>query len=54
MGLDTLCSQAYGARKYKLVGLHCQRAMVILTLVCFPVAVVSKQRVVLVATLFDR
>lgn len=25
MALDTLCSQAYGAQHYRLVGLHCQR-----------------------------
>lgn len=40
MALDTLCSQAYGAKKYRLVGLHCQRAMVILTIACIPIAIV--------------
>ena len=25
MALDTLCSQAFGAHHYRLVGLHCQR-----------------------------
>uniref|UniRef100_A0A6B2L184 Multidrug and toxin extrusion protein n=1 Tax=Arcella intermedia TaxID=1963864 RepID=A0A6B2L184_9EUKA len=38
-GLDTLCTQAFGAKKYKLVGLHFQRAMVILTLSCIPIVV---------------
>jgi MATE family multidrug resistance protein len=38
MALDTLCSQAYGAKKYHLVGLHCQRAMTILTIACIPIA----------------
>ena len=38
MALDTLCSQAFGAKKYRLVGLHCQRAMVILTIMCIPVS----------------
>eukprot|EP01113_Clastostelium_recurvatum_P035522 TRINITY_DN4965_c0_g1_i5.p1 TRINITY_DN4965_c0_g1~~TRINITY_DN4965_c0_g1_i5.p1 ORF type:complete len:609 (+),score=100.02 TRINITY_DN4965_c0_g1_i5:80-1906(+) len=38
MALDTLCSQAYGAKKYKLVGLQAQRAMVILTFMCVPIA----------------
>eukprot|EP00455_Lapot_gusevi_P008615 TRINITY_DN13775_c0_g1_i5.p1 TRINITY_DN13775_c0_g1~~TRINITY_DN13775_c0_g1_i5.p1 ORF type:complete len:608 (+),score=67.66 TRINITY_DN13775_c0_g1_i5:112-1935(+) len=38
MALDTLCSQAYGARQYFLVGQHTQRAFVILTLLCFPLA----------------
>eukprot|EP00026_Physarum_polycephalum_P005157 Phypoly_transcript_05186.p1 GENE.Phypoly_transcript_05186~~Phypoly_transcript_05186.p1 ORF type:complete len:586 (+),score=89.56 Phypoly_transcript_05186:190-1947(+) len=40
MALDTLCSQAFGAKKYRLVGLHCQRAMVILTIGCIPIAIV--------------
>jgi len=40
MALDTLCSQAFGAKKYNLVGLHCQRAMVILTIACIPIALV--------------
>eukprot|EP00607_Mallomonas_marina_P008797 CAMPEP_0182418716 /NCGR_PEP_ID=MMETSP1167-20130531/3085_1 /TAXON_ID=2988 /ORGANISM="Mallomonas Sp, Strain CCMP3275" /LENGTH=522 /DNA_ID=CAMNT_0024593049 /DNA_START=341 /DNA_END=1909 /DNA_ORIENTATION=+ len=30
--LDSLVSQAYGAKAYKLMGLHCQRAMVILSI----------------------
>ena len=30
--LDTLVSQAYGAKAYRLMGLHCQRAMVILSI----------------------
>lgn len=37
------CRQAFGAKKYKLVGLHCQRMMVILTLLCFPVIVIWLQ-----------
>jgi len=32
--LDTLCSQAYGAKSYLLVGLYCQRAMLILSICC--------------------
>jgi len=43
MGLDTLCSQAFGAKQYKLVGLYCQRAALILTLLCFPIALVWLQ-----------
>jgi multidrug resistance protein, MATE family len=35
--LDTLISQAYGAKLYKLTGLHTQRAIVILTLCTMPV-----------------
>ncbi|KAK1610426.1 hypothetical protein QYE76_034099 [Lolium multiflorum] len=38
--LDTLCGQAYGARQYHLLGIYKQRAMLILTLVSVPVAVV--------------
>ena len=35
-GLDTLASQAFGAKNYELVGLWAQRAVVVLVLVCFP------------------
>jgi Na+-driven multidrug efflux pump len=35
--LDALISQAYGAQEYRLLGLHTQRAMVILTLFSIPV-----------------
>lgn len=38
--LDTLCGQAYGARQYHLLGIYKQRAMLILTLVSVPLAVV--------------
>ena len=38
--LDALCSQAYGAKQYQLVGRHTQRAMVVLTMACFPVAMI--------------
>lgn len=38
--LDTLVSQSYGAKQYTLVGLHTQRGMFVLTLLCVPVAVV--------------
>uniref|UniRef100_A0ACD5ZVY3 Uncharacterized protein n=1 Tax=Avena sativa TaxID=4498 RepID=A0ACD5ZVY3_AVESA len=37
--LDTLCGQAFGAREYHLLGIYKQRAMLLLTLVCIPVAV---------------
>lgn len=35
--LDTLISQAFGAREYKQMGLFSQRAMAILTLCCIPI-----------------
>ncbi len=35
--LDTLCSQAFGAGQFKLVGRQCQRGMVIVTLSFLPV-----------------
>ncbi|KAF8779271.1 hypothetical protein HU200_002952 [Digitaria exilis] len=38
--LDTLCGQAYGARQYTLLGIYKQRAMLLLTLVSVPLAVV--------------
>ena len=38
--MDTLIGQAYGAGAYRLMGLHAQRAMLILTLAAVPVAVI--------------
>ncbi|CAN6195226.1 unnamed protein product [Urochloa humidicola] len=38
--LDTLCGQAFGARQYSLLGIYKQRAMLLLTLVSVPLAVV--------------
>lgn len=38
--LDTLIAQAYGAQRFDLVGIHTQRAIVILTLFSFPVAII--------------
>jgi MATE family multidrug resistance protein len=38
--LDTLTSQAFGAKRYRLVGLHAQRAIAIMTLCSIPVLVV--------------
>ena len=35
--LDTLIAQAYGAQAYALMGLHAQRAILILTLFSIPV-----------------
>lgn len=38
--LDTLCGQAYGAKQYNLLGIHMQRAMLVLTLVCIPISII--------------
>ncbi|KAF8657442.1 hypothetical protein HU200_060001 [Digitaria exilis] len=38
--LDTLCGQAFGARQYHLLGIYKQRAMLLLTAVSVPLAVV--------------
>ena len=35
--LDTLCSQAYGAKNYKLVGLWAQRGLLIILCLCVPI-----------------
>ena len=43
MSLDTLCSNAFGARQFKLVGLQTQRVMLILTLMAVPIALVWAQ-----------
>ncbi|CAL5058719.1 unnamed protein product [Urochloa decumbens] len=39
-GLDTLCGQAFGAGEHRLLGVHKQRAMLVLTLLGIPVAAV--------------
>ncbi|KAJ1279032.1 hypothetical protein BS78_04G124100 [Paspalum vaginatum] len=36
--LDTLCGQAFGAEQYHLLGIHKQRAMLVLAMVSIPVA----------------
>ena len=36
-GMDTLCSQAYGGKNYRLVGVYFQRATFLCLLVCFPI-----------------
>ncbi|XP_042000523.1 protein DETOXIFICATION 16-like [Salvia splendens] len=38
--LDTLCGQSYGAKQYHMLGIHAQRAMFVLLLVCIPLALV--------------
>ncbi|KAK2966969.1 hypothetical protein RJ640_007805 [Escallonia rubra] len=38
--LDTFCGQSYGAKQYRMLGIHMQRAMFILTLVSIPLAVI--------------
>jgi len=41
--LDTLISQAYGAKAYHLIGLNCQRMIAILTICCIPAAILWSQ-----------
>ena len=36
-GMSTLCSQAYGAANYKLMGTYFMRALIIASLTCFPI-----------------
>ncbi|CAK8534214.1 unnamed protein product [Lathyrus sativus] len=38
--LDTLCGQSYGAKQYHMLGVHMQRAMLILMIVAIPLAVI--------------
>ncbi|KAH9624942.1 hypothetical protein KSS87_004434 [Heliosperma pusillum] len=38
--LETLCGQAYGAKQYSMIGIHTQRAMIVLMLFGIPLAVV--------------
>ena len=37
--LETFCGQAYGAKQYHMLGVHMQRAMLVLTLMGIPIAV---------------
>ncbi|XP_050373346.1 protein DETOXIFICATION 16-like [Argentina anserina] len=38
--LDTFCGQSYGAKQYRMLGIHMQRAMVVLLLVSIPLAII--------------
>ncbi|XP_028091224.1 protein DETOXIFICATION 16-like [Camellia sinensis] len=38
--LDTLCGQSYGAKQYHMLGIQMQRAMLVLSLVSIPLAVI--------------
>lgn len=38
--LDTLCGQSYGAKQYHMLGVHMQRAMIVLLLSSIPIALV--------------
>nr|CAD1838201.1 unnamed protein product [Ananas comosus var. bracteatus] len=38
--LDTLCGQSFGAKQYHMLGIHMQRAMLVLMLVSVPLAVI--------------
>ncbi|GFP81118.1 protein transparent testa 12 [Phtheirospermum japonicum] len=49
--VETLCGQAYGARRYELLGVYLQRATVVLTLFSLPIVAVyllSRQLLVLI------
>ncbi|KAK1373823.1 Protein DETOXIFICATION [Heracleum sosnowskyi] len=37
--LETFCGQAYGAKEYHMLGVHMQRAMLVLMLICIPISV---------------
>ncbi|PWA37562.1 multi antimicrobial extrusion protein [Artemisia annua] len=36
--LDTFCGQSYGAKEYHMLGIHMQRAMIVLLSACIPLA----------------
>uniref|UniRef100_A0A2N9HEJ6 Protein DETOXIFICATION n=1 Tax=Fagus sylvatica TaxID=28930 RepID=A0A2N9HEJ6_FAGSY len=38
--LDTFCGQSYGAKQYRMLGIHMQRAMIVLLLVSIPLALI--------------
>ncbi|KAK1373824.1 Protein DETOXIFICATION [Heracleum sosnowskyi] len=37
--LETFCGQAYGAKEYHMLGVHMQRAMLVLMLMCIPISI---------------
>nr|XP_043619652.1 protein DETOXIFICATION 17-like [Erigeron canadensis] len=39
-GLDTFCGQSFGASQYHLLGIHMQRAMIVLSSISVPLAVI--------------
>ncbi|KAB5531807.1 hypothetical protein DKX38_018477 [Salix brachista] len=48
--LDTFCGQSYGARQFHMLGIHMQRAMVVLSLVSIPLAIIwANTRSILIA-----
>ncbi|XP_021773069.1 protein DETOXIFICATION 16-like [Chenopodium quinoa] len=38
--LDTFCGQSYGAKQYKMLGIHKQRAMVVILCISIPLAII--------------
>ncbi|KAK9684242.1 hypothetical protein RND81_10G196100 [Saponaria officinalis] len=48
--LDTFCGQSYGAKQYHMLGIHLQRATIILFLSCIPLAIIwANTRLLLIA-----
>ncbi|CAN1179447.1 Protein DETOXIFICATION 16 [Linum perenne] len=37
--LETLCGQAYGAKQYKMLGIHAQRGMLVLAILSIPISI---------------
>ncbi|KAK9096190.1 hypothetical protein Sjap_021687 [Stephania japonica] len=53
--LDTLCGQSYGAKHFRMVGIHMQRAMVVALLASVPIALIwANTGYILVAVGQDR
>ncbi|KAK8714637.1 hypothetical protein V6N13_041988 [Hibiscus sabdariffa] len=49
--LETLCGQSYGAKQYRMLGTHTQRAMVVLSLITVPLAIVLANTASILAAL---
>ncbi|XP_021727120.1 protein DETOXIFICATION 16-like [Chenopodium quinoa] len=49
--LETVCGQSYGAEKYNMVGIHTQRAMVLLMLISIPISVIWSYTETILVTL---
>ncbi|KAJ4848757.1 hypothetical protein Tsubulata_020069 [Turnera subulata] len=38
--LETFCGQSYGAKQYHMLGIHLQRGIVVLLLICIPISII--------------
>ena len=49
--LETLCGQAYGAKQYHMLGIHTQRAMLVLLCLSIPLSIILYNTTIILTTL---